>query len=215
MVRFRDRADAGRRLAPSVASIARADTVVVGLPRGGVIVAAEVARLIDAPLDIIIVQKVGHPDQPELAIGALGEGGVDVLDEFPRAAAVSPDSLERAVRLARSELERRVDRFRAASQPVGMAGVHLVIVDDGIATGASAIAACRVARAAGTARISLAVPVAPPGWERQFEDLADDLISLATPHSFGSVGRFYTDFRQTTDEEVLACLAAAERRIAP
>jgi predicted phosphoribosyltransferase len=204
VARFHDRCDAGRRLAPLLSPGVRDDTLVVGLPRGGVIVAAEVARILDVPLDVIIVQKIGHPLQPELAIGALGENGVRVIDDGGlRAMGVSPDALARAEAAARAELERRVERFRRGTTALALGGRHVAIVDDGIATGASARAACRVARAAGADRITVAVPVAPPGWEVDFEALADELICPMTPRSFGSVVRFYVDFRQTTDAEVL------------
>jgi putative phosphoribosyl transferase len=205
--RYHDRADAGRRLAPLVAPGADDSTLVVGLPRGGVVVAAEVARSLEVPLDVIIVQKIGHPHQPELAIGALGENGVRVLDaDVLRSLGVTEQMLARSEATATDELARRVRRFRRGTPTETLAGRHVVIVDDGIATGASARAACRVARAAGADRITLAVPVAPPGWEVDFTTLADELICPLTPRSFGSVGRFYVDFRQTTDAEVLGRL---------
>lgn len=210
MTRFRDRTDAGRRLAPLLAESARDDTLVVGLPRGGVIVAAEAAAALDVPLDVIIVQKIGHPDQPELAIGALGENGVRVVEDSAiRSLGITADSLADAEERATAELARRIVRFRSTTSPPDLAGRHVVVVDDGIATGATAAAACRVARAAGADRITLAVPVAPHGWEHRFDELADDLIAMDTPRSFGSVGRFYVDFDQTTDAEVLAALATA------
>jgi predicted phosphoribosyltransferase len=192
--------------------LASADALVVGLPRGGVIVAAEVAATIGASLDVIIVQKIGHPLQPELALGALGEGGARVIDDHVRSLGVDDDALARAEEFALTQLEQRVRRFRRGAAPQALRGRHIVIVDDGVATGASAVAACRVATASGAGRVTVAVPVAPHGWETRFDGLADDLIALSTPRSFGSVGRFYEDFRQTTDDEVLACLAARRAR---
>lgn len=210
MTRFRDRAHAGRRLAPLLTASARDDTLVVGLPRGGVIVAGEVAAALDVPLDVIIVQKIGHPDQPELAIGALGENGVRVLEDGAISSlGITTDSLADAEEWATAELSRRIARFRGTTSPPDLAGRHVVVVDDGIATGATAAAACGVARAAGADRITLAMPVAPRGWEHRFDELADELVAVDTPRSFGSVGRFYVDFDQTTDAEVLAALAAA------
>ncbi len=210
MTRFRDRAHAGRRLAPLLTASARDDMLVVGLPRGGVIVAGEVAAALDVPLDVIIVQKIGHPDQPELAIGALGENGVRVLEDSAISSlGITTDSLADAEERATAELSRRIARFRGTTSPPDLAGRHVVVVDDGIATGATAAAACGVARAAGADRITLAMPVAPRGWEHRFDELADELIAVDTPRSFGSVGRFYVDFDQTTDAEVLAALAAA------
>ena len=210
MTRFRDRAHAGRRLAPLLTASARDDMLVVGLPRGGVIVAGEVAAALDVPLDVIIVQKIGHPDQPELAIGALGENGVRVLEDGAISSlGITTDSLADAEERATAELSRRIARFRGTTSPPDLAGRHVVVVDDGIATGATAAAACGVARAAGADRITLAMPVAPRGWEHRFDELADELVAVDTPRSFGSVGRFYVDFDQTTDAEVLAALAAA------
>jgi len=209
--RLQDRVDAGRRLAPLVAPGIRADTLVVGLPRGGVVVAAEVAEVLEVPLDIIIVQKIGHPRQPELAIGALGENGVRVLDRHVlRSLGVTEQMAARAEAEAAEQLRQRVHRFRQGAPPRTMTGRHVVIVDDGIATGATARAACRVARAAGADRITVAVPVAPPGWETDFRPLAEELLCPATPRSFGSVGRFYADFRQTSDAEVLDRLHRAD-----
>lgn len=210
MARFRDRRDAGRRLAALLGDHCRG-ALVVGLPRGGVVVAAEVARAVDSDLDVIIVQKIGHPAQPELAIGAIGEAGVRVVDDDTvRRLGVDAGALARREALAREELQRRVERFRGDRRRHDLAGRHVVIVDDGIATGATATAACEVARAAGASRITLAVPVAPHGWESSFEDLADDVFAITTPRGMGAVGRFYRDFAQTSDEEVLACLAHAD-----
>lgn len=210
MARFRDRRDAGRRLAALLGNRCR-DALVVGLPRGGVVVAAEVARALDADLDVIIVQKIGHPAQPELAIGAIGEDGVRVVDEDAvRQLGVDAEALSRREAIAREELQRRVERFRGGRLRHDFAGRHVAIIDDGIATGASATAACRVARAAGASRITVAVPVAPHGWEADFEGLADDLVAITVPRGMGAVGRFYRDFAQTSDDEVLASLDAAD-----
>jgi putative phosphoribosyl transferase len=216
VTRFADRAEAGRRLAPLLGDVVGADTIVVGLPRGGVIVAAEVARVLGVPLDVIIVQKIGHPDQPELAIGALGEHGVRVIEDTAvRSLGITAGLLAQAEERATTELARRVRRFRNGTSPAVLGDHHVVITDDGIATGASAAAACRVARAGNARRVTLAVPVAPRGWESRFADLADDVIAVDTPRSFGSVGRFYKDFAQTTDTEVLDALADAALRADP
>jgi putative phosphoribosyl transferase len=211
MTRFRDRRDAGRRLAALIGEHAR-DALVVGLPRGGVIVAAEVAAAAGAELDVIVVQKIVHPTHRELALGALGEAGIEVVDrDALQHLGVDDEELARQEALARAELARRVERFRPASGRRDLTDRHVVIVDDGIATGATAQAACRVARTAGAAHITVGVPVAPHGWEASFVDLADDLYAVTAPRMMGSVGRFYRDFTQVGDDEVLACLARSAR----
>lgn len=209
---FVDRADAGRRLARCLEHLRGEDVVVVGLPRGGVRVALEVARDQRAPLDVIVVRKLGAPFQPELALGAIGEGGARVIDaEVIRGAEVTPRELAKVEVRERAELQRRAQRFRAGRERVLLAGRVVVIVDDGVATGSTARAACEVARAQGAARVVLAVPVAPVGWQRRLAGTADELVSLATPDPFYGISRFYADFSQTQDEEVLACLAEAGR----
>lgn len=202
---FADRAEAGRALGQRLAGRLGDDVVVLGLPRGGVVVAAEVARALGAPLDVIVVRKLGVPWQPELAMGALGEDGVRVLD--PEVSAQVPQAQIAAVeRAERAELAARVERFRGGRPMVVLRGRTALIVDDGIATGSTARAACRVARGHGAARVVLAVPVAPPGIEHEFAAVADDVIALVTPARFAAVGQCYVDFRQTTDTEVMRLL---------
>jgi putative phosphoribosyl transferase len=182
---FDDRADAGQRLAQRLQHLKGEDAVVVGLPRGGVPVAFEVAHALGAPLDVIVVRKLGVPFQPELGMGAIGEDGVRVVnDEVVRLARVSDDELAAVEERERVELERRALRFRGDRPRVPLAGRTVIVVDDGIATGSTARAACLVARAQGAARIVLAVPVAPPGWTESFEGVADELISVETPEPF-------------------------------
>lgn len=186
------------------------DVVVLGLPRGGVPVAYEVARALGAPLDVIVVRKLGLPGQPELAMGAIGEDGVRVLDEWlMRSAGIGADQLARVEQRERAELERRAERFRGTRPRVDLTGRTALIVDDGIATGSTARAACRVARAHGATRVVLAAPVAPLDVVSQFGADADDVGVCATPTPFLAVGRFYDDFAQTTDEEVVRLLAEA------
>ncbi len=159
---FLDRADAGRRLAMLLEHLRGPDVVVVGLPRGGVPVAFEVARSLGAPLDVTVVRKLGVPFQPELGVGAIGEGGALVIDKRVQAAAgVSVEELAAVKASERAELDRRVRRFRGMRPPVSLAGRTVVVDDDGIATGSTARAACQVARARGATRVVLAVPVAP------------------------------------------------------
>jgi putative phosphoribosyl transferase len=207
---FINRADAGRHLADALAHLRGEPVVVLGLPRGGVPVALEVARALHAPLDVIVVRKLGVPFQPELGMGAIGEDGIRIVnDEVVRLADVSPDEVAAVEATERVELERRARRFRGDRPRVSLEGRTAVVVDDGIATGSTARAACQVARAHGAARVVLAVPVAPPGWTAHIGGDADEFVCLATPDPFFAIGQFYDDFSQTTDEEVAACLARA------
>jgi len=209
---FIDRIDAGRRLAERLQSTRGSDVVVLGLPRGGVPVALEVARALGAPLDVIVVRKLGVPSQPELAMGAIGEDGVRVVnDEVARHAAITDADFAAVEANERAELDRRARRFRGDRRRVRLDGRTVIVVDDGIATGSTALAACQVARADGAARVVLAVPVAPPGSAARFAADVDELVCLATPRHFASVGQWYSDFSPTTDQEVVDCLADADR----
>ncbi|MFO7592355.1 MAG: phosphoribosyltransferase family protein [Acidimicrobiia bacterium] len=213
--RFRDRREAGRRLAGALAAYAGPDVVVLGLPRGGVPVAAEVADALGAPLDVIVVRKLGVPSQPELGMGAIGEDGVRVLDlEMVRRAGVTPSAVEVVEHRERAELERRVQRFRGDRPPVPIEGRTAIIVDDGVATGGTARAAVQVARAHGAARVVLAVPVAAPEAVRDLAGVADDVIALETPEFMRAIGYWYDDFTQTSDEDVVALLSRAHERTA-
>jgi len=206
---FRDRPDAGRRLATRLTDFAGPDTVVLGLPRGGVPVALEVARALDAPLDVVLVRKLGSPRNSEYAIGAIGAGGVRVVDrEAMRALGVTDHELELIEARERVELERRTTRFRGDRAALELAGKTAIVVDDGIATGSTARAACLIVREMGASRIVLAVPVAPRDWIARIDDAADEFVCLETPSHFFAVGQWYSDFTQTTDEEVAAALAA-------
>ncbi|MGZ4693114.1 MAG: phosphoribosyltransferase family protein [Acidimicrobiales bacterium] len=209
-MRFIDRADAGRRLAERLREWAGPDVVVLGLPRGGVPVAFEVARALGAPLDVIVVRKLGVPFQPELGMGAIGEDGARTInDSVMRATGVSREELAAVEATERAELERRARRFREVRPRVDLTGRTALIVDDGIATGSTARAACRVARAHGARRVILAAPVAPPEASQRFAGDADELVVLATPEPFYAVGQFYENFGQTSDEEVIELLARA------
>lgn len=207
---FVDRADAGRRLARRLDHLRGAHPVVLGLPRGGVPVALEVARGLEAPLDVIVVRKLGVPFQPELAMGAIGEDGVRVVnEEVLRVAGLGPRDVAGVEARERAELERRARTFRGGRPRLSLRGHTAVVVDDGVATGSTAAAACAVARAQGAARVVLAVPVAPPGWTRRLAGAADEYVCVDTPPGFYAIGQFYGNFAQTTDEQVVACLAAA------
>jgi putative phosphoribosyl transferase len=207
---FIDRVDAGRRLGARLGHLRGGDVVVLGLPRGGVPVAFEVARALDAPLDVIVVRKLGVPFQPELGMGAIGEDGVRVIDEeIVRMAHVSADELAAVEARERAELHRRAERFRGGRVRIPLEGRTVIVVDDGIATGSTARAACQVARAHGAECVVLAVPVAPPDWTDRLGRDADELICLQTPTPFAAIGQWYADFSQTSDQEVVDCLRQA------
>lgn len=210
---FEDRVDAGRQLGRRLAELRGQDTVVLGLPRGGVPVAFEVAAALDAPLDVIIVRKLGLPYQPELAMGAIGEGGVRVLDDQVLThSRVTDSELQSVEDHERAVLENRVARFRKGRGREDLTGRIAVIVDDGIATGSTARVACRIARKLGAARVVLAVPVAPADTLAALTE-PDELVCLATPRQFTAVGYHYRDFSPTEDDEVLQLLDLAAKRL--
>ncbi|MFE9723584.1 phosphoribosyltransferase family protein [Streptomyces sp. NPDC005794] len=207
---FTDRTDAGRRLAVAVRHLERRDPVVLGLPRGGVPVAYEVAQALGAPLDVIVVRKLGVPYHPELGFGAIGEGGVRVIsDEIVRHAGLREKDLASVERAEAAELGRRARAYREGRPRLPLKGRAVVVVDDGIATGATARAACQVVRAQGAAHVVLAVPVASPDVAARLGEDVDEVVCLSTPHLFSAVGEWYRDFSQTSDDEVVSLLARA------
>jgi len=207
---FRNRRDAGRQLAARLEPLRDEEPVVVGLPRGGVPVAAEVAEALGAPLDVIVVRKLGVPFQPELGMGAIGEDGVRVLNEdVIRMARVGPEEIAEVERRERLEIERRARSFRGGRPAVSLVGRTVIVVDDGIATGGTARAALQVARAHGARRVVLAVPVAPPDTVAAMREVADEVVCLEAPVGFSAVGQWYDDFTQTPDVEVVRLLDAA------
>lgn len=212
MPRFADREDAGRKLAQELSEYAdREDVVVLGLPRGGVPVAFEVAKSLSAPLDVFVVRKLGAPGNPELAMGAIASGGVRVLNEdVVRTMAVSDDAIERVAKEERRELEDRERIYRGARPGVDMEGKTARLVDDGLATGATMRAAVSALRERDPKKIVVAVPTAPPETCAEFEDLVDEIVCLTTPRMFFGVGGAYGDFSQTTNEEVRQLLERAE-----
>ncbi len=213
MFEFLDRADAGRRLGQRLAGLRGRDVVVLGLPRGGVPVAFEVAKALDAPLDVIMVRKLGVPFQPEVAMGAIGEGGARVLDERVLSLArVTGDDLAGVESSERQLLEDRTARYRQGRPRADLHGRTAIVVDDGIATGSTARVACRIARQLGAARVVLAVPVAPARAIPSLKE-ADDVVCLATPRNFRAVGYYYYDFSGTEDDEVVRLLDDAEHRL--
>jgi putative phosphoribosyl transferase len=216
MISFSNRREAGKELAQRLEHLRGEDLVVLGLPRGGVPVAFEIAAALGAPLDVIVVRKLGVPHQPELAMGAIGEDGVEVLKpEVLAAAGVTDTEIGAVEQHERAELERRASLFRGHQPRVSVQGRIAIIVDDGIATGSTAQAACAVARAHGAARVVLAVPVAPAQTIDELAQVADEVVCLSTPDPFFAVGQFYRSFTQTTDGEVVDLLGRARRTPAP
>ncbi|HYO20086.1 MAG TPA: phosphoribosyltransferase family protein [Dermatophilaceae bacterium] len=213
MIAFADRVDAGRQLAARLTYLRGQDVVVLGLPRGGVPVAFEVAEALDAPLDVIVVRKLGVPFQPELAMGAIGEGGVEVLNsEVLTDARVTKEQLHTVESRERELLEARLELLRRGRARLDLSGRVAVVVDDGIATGSTARAACDVARHLGAARVVLAVPVGPA---ERVQDVAeaDEVVCVSTPRRFMAVGNHYRDFSATSDDGVIVLLDAAARRV--
>jgi len=206
---FRDRDDAGVQLAARLEHLASQQPIVLALPRGGVPVAAHVAARLHAPLDILVVRKLGVPFHPELAMGAIGEEGARVLEpDVLRLAGITTQQLASVEAAERVEIQRRAARYRDGRSPVPLDGRVVVIVDDGIATGSTARAAIQIARDRGAARVVLAAPVAAAETARELASLVDELVCVATPEHFVAVGQFYRDFSQVSDDDVASLLSA-------
>ncbi|HEX4997237.1 MAG TPA: phosphoribosyltransferase family protein [Terriglobia bacterium] len=202
---FRNRWDAGVQLGEALSRYRGQDVVVYALPRGGVVVGVEVARLLDAPLDLIIARKVGHPAQPEYAIGAVDADGHRVINES-EAGAVDPQWFDREVDAERREAERRRDLYLGGRRPIPATGRVAIIVDDGLATGLTMQVAIKRVRAEKPRRLVVAVPVAPAESVATLESQADEVVALYTPDPFFAIGRFYDDFQQVSDAEVVGLL---------
>lgn len=210
---FRDRTDAGRQLGVRLGRLQGEDVVVLGLARGGVPVAFEVSKALDAPLDVIIVRKLGVPFQPEFAMGAIGEGGVRILnDEVLHRSRVEPSALATVETREREVVEKRATRLRQGHPRRSLIGKTAIIVDDGIATGSTARAACQVARANGATRVILAVPIASREVIAELSSEVDEVVCLDSPEPFFAVGQGYSDFSQTSDEQVIDLLDRAATR---
>ena len=205
---FKDRTEAGKQLAIALEYLAQPNVVVLGLPRGGVPVAFEVATHLHVPMDVLLVRKMGTPGQRELAFGAVGEGGVRVLnDDVVHDAGITDKTINEVALRESAEIERRQVSYRNGRPPLDLIGRIAIVVDDGLATGATARAACTVAKRLGAERVVLAVPVAPEGWEESFVDVTDERLSLFNSRDFGSVGYFYENFDPISDDTVKALLS--------
>jgi putative phosphoribosyl transferase len=219
MIRFVDRREAGRQLADRIATLrppaeaprgVESRPVVIGMARGGVPVAAEIAARLRTDLDVIVVRKIGCPWQPELGVGAMAEGGTTVLDDALIAElGIEADELDAVITRERRELSRRVARYRGTRPPFPVAGREVILVDDGLATGGTARAAIEAIRVRGASRVILAAPVAPAGTIDRMRAWADDVVVLLVPAWFVAIGEWYDDFRQTSDDDVIALLPSA------
>lgn len=213
-LRFSDRNDGGRRLAEKLRSYAiDASAIVLGLPRGGVVTAWEVAEALDLPLDVMIVRKLGTPGQPELAMGAIASGGIHVLnDDVVRALQIPQSKIDEVAKREEVELARREKLFRGDRPPLALGGRTVIVVDDGIATGSTMLAAIRCIRAQKPSRIVMAVPVAPPSTCERLRAEVDDVVCLSMPEFFSAVGEWYDDFAQVEDSEVVELMRKAAAR---
>lgn len=206
---FQDRTDAGKQLAARLYFLqGQPNILVLGIPRGGVVVAAEIARALHAPLDVFIAHKLGAPFNPELAIGAITSTGEVLLDEtLIVELRLSQKEIEREIEYQRQEIARRLEMYRKDRPPLEVQNQTVVITDDGVATGSTMLAALRALRQAQPARLILAIPVGPPETIQRLGQECDQVVVLATPEPFWAVGRFYIHFGQTSDEEVIELLA--------
>ncbi len=209
---YRDRQDAGRQLSERLAGLAPAGVIVIALPRGGVVVGYEVARSLGAPLEIIAARKLGAPSHPEFGFGAIAPGGAKILDDRTvRALGLSSKEVERIISAETQEMNRRERRYRGGREMIKLAGRTIILVDDGLATGVTAIAAARAARKFGAVRIILAVPVGPPESVAAVAREVDEVVCPLQPGLFQAVGQWYEHFDQVADEEVIELLQQAWR----
>lgn len=202
---FDDRVDAGRKLAEALIFYRGQDVVVYALPRGGVVLGVEVAHALDAPLDLLIVRKVGHPYSPEYAIAAVAEDG-HIVSNPSELQSIDKEWFNARVRLERAEARRRRELYTSGRTPIPATDKIAIIVDDGLATGLTMFAAVQEVRHANPRKVIVAVPVAPPDTVEELKQLADEVIALHQPSDLGAIGRFYLDFRQVTDDQVVALL---------
>lgn len=216
MAYFSDRVDAGKRLAEALANFHGKNAAVLAIPRGGVVVGYEIAMALVLPLDVIVPHKLGAPDNPELAIGAIAEDGSTVLDnQLITYLGVCSGYIEEESERQRQEIARRMQVYREGNPPVNLSGKDVIVVDDGIATGATMKAALASVKNRGAKSVTVAVPVGPPQTITELKRLADKVVCLYTPEYFQAIGQFYEDFNQTSDEEVIRLLKLCRAGLEP
>ncbi len=207
MAYFANRVDAGKRLASELKNLMGKNAIVLAIPRGGVVVGYEIAKALNLPLDVIIPRKIGAPDNPELAIGAMTEDGTIILDEnLVSYLGVSQDYIKEESERQKNEIERRLKLYRGNEPYPNLRGKDVIIVDDGIATGSTMKAALASVKNRGAKTVTVAVPVGPPSTIKELKKQADKVVCPYTPEYFQAIGQFYVDFEQTTDEEVIQLL---------
>jgi putative phosphoribosyl transferase len=214
MTFFTDRIDAGKRLASVLKDFPDKNGIVLAIPRGGVVVGFEIAKALNLPLDVIIPRKIGAPQNPELAIGAVAEDGTTILDnQLIKYLAVSREYVTIETQRQKQEIRRRFKLYRQDTSYPDLKGLDVIVVDDGIATGSTMKAALASVKNRGAASITVAVPVGPPSTIRELEKMADRVVCIYTPEFFQAIGEFYRDFNQTSDEEVIGLLLENKRNI--
>ena len=214
MAFFTDRVDAGKRLASALKDFSGKKGIVLAIPRGGVVVGYMIAKALNLPLDVIIPRKIGAPDNPELAIGAVAEDGTAILDgNLIKYLGVSREYIKEETERQKQEIGRRLKLYRQDASYPNLKGLDVIVVDDGIATGSTMKAALASGKNRGAASITVAVPVGPPSTIDELEKMADRVVCLHTPESFQAIGEFYTDFSQTSDEEVIGLLRENKRNL--
>jgi putative phosphoribosyl transferase len=209
---YRDRHDAGRKLAKELIKYKDENPIIIALPRGGVVVGNEVAKMLDAPMDVIVVRKIGAPSQPEFGIGAIAPNGIQVLDtESIRLLGIPEDELEEIIEQETTEINRRIRLYREGLPKLDLSEKTVIIVDDGLATGVTARAAVLAVKQMNPKKIIFAVPVSSPVTAEKFRREVDEFVCLSEPPDFYGVGAYYENFKQVTDEEVIKLLQAARK----
>jgi len=207
MTYFSDRVDAGKRLGSALNDVVKKGTIVLAIPRGGVVVGYEISHMLGLQLDVIIPHKIGAPDNPELAIGAVTEDGTAILDDnLITYLSVTQDYIQMESARQRKEIQRRLSLYRQNAPPPHLKGRSVVVVDDGIATGSTMKAALASVKKQGAAKVIVAIPVGPPSTINELQSQADNVVCLFMPEYFQAIGQFYSDFSQTSDEEVIELL---------
>jgi putative phosphoribosyl transferase len=215
MAFFTDRVDAGKRLASALSNFSGKKGIVLAIPRGGVPVGFEIAKTLKTPLDVIIPRKIGAPDNPELAIGAVAEDGTAILDDnLVKYLGVSREYIKEEIERQKQEIRRRLEIYRQDASYPNLKGFDVIVVDDGIATGSTMKAALASVKNRGAASITVAIPVGPPSTIEELEKIADRVVCLYTPEYFQAIGQFYNDFGQTADEEVIKLLQESKQKLA-